>query len=268
MLRRPGMYGRKPLDPTKPRPILEKYLDPKVPLSRVSLPPVTLYQDVDRASKVLNWPMYLNSMLGCCTISAEGHMFGAWSMYATGTEVTFADSQIQLVYSRVGGYVPGNPATDNGCEMAEVLADAAANGMTDVLGKTHKAVAYAAFGNPEDEVLLGQVLDVFGSVYVGFNVQQVIEDEFANDQVWTYAPGQPFIGGHCVCLQRRVPAGSKHGILQYCTWGALQWADFGWQANTVEEAWAVVTDDWVQANGTTVTGLDLQQLLADMQDVG
>jgi hypothetical protein len=29
----------------------------------------------------------------------------------------------------------------------------------------------------------------------------------------------------------------------------------------------VVTQDWLQANGTTVEGLDLQQLLADMQHV-
>jgi hypothetical protein len=266
-LRHPGMYGRQPLDRAKPRPILERYLDAAAPLSAAGLPAVTLHQDVDRCSKVLNWPMYLNNQIGDCTIAAIGHMHGAWSQYASGTEVMFTDSQIQTVYSRVGGYVPGQPATDQGCQMSDVLADQARNGMVDVTGKTHKIVAYASFGNPANEVLLGQVLDVFGSVYVGFNVQQVIEDEFSNNGVWTYAPGQPFIGGHAVCLQRRVPAGSKHGILQYVSWGALTWADFGWQANTVEEAWAVVTESWLQANGTTVTGLNLQQLLADTKDV-
>jgi hypothetical protein len=35
----------------------------------------------------------------------------------------------------------------------------------------------------------------------------------------------------------------------------------------VEEAWVVVTEDWIGANGTSPEGLDLQQLLADMRYV-
>jgi hypothetical protein len=228
---------------------------------------VPLTANVDRASKVSSWPMYLNDLLGDCTIAEEAHAFGALSMYGSGTEAVFSDSVITSTYSRVGGYVMGDASTDNGCVMSSVLADARAVGMVDTSGKQHKLVAYAKMGNPADEVLLGQLLDVFGTVDVGFNVQASIETEFSNGGVWTYTPGEPFIGGHCVALQHRASAGSQHGILQYITWGATQWADFGWQANCVEEAWAVISIDWVQANGTTVEGLDIQQLLADMPDV-
>jgi hypothetical protein len=194
-------------------------------------------------------------------------MFGAWSTYAGVPEVLFSDDEIIAAYSAVGGYVPGDPGTDNGCVMADVLEYLKRTGMTDTSGKVHKVVGYAALGNPADEHLLGQVLDVFGSVYVGFDVQRHMMDEFEAGQVWTWRRGDELVGGHCVPLQRRLPAGTRHGILEYVTWGAVQHADFGWQAHAVGEAWAVVTYDWLNASGRTVEGLDLRQLLADMRYV-
>lgn len=264
----PGKYGRKPLDRSKVGLILEKYLDPRTPLSTAGLPPVSWTSDVDRSSEVSSYPMYLNDQLGDCTIAGLGHLFGALSVYGGSSEVLFADSEIQTVYSRVGGYVPGQPSTDQGCECIDVLNDNAANGITDTAGTLHKIEAHAMLGNAADEMLVAQCLDVFGSLYVGFNVQQQIENEFSAGQVWTWTPGQPTIGGHCVVLQRRYATGPGiHGVLEYVTWGARQRADFGWQAGAVEEAHVVVTSEWIQKNGTSVAGLDLQQMLADMQDV-
>jgi hypothetical protein len=265
MPRQAGKYGRLPLDPGRPRLTLERYLNPRAALTRAGLPPVPLSQDVDRASTVNSWPMYCNDVLGCCTISGIGHMYGAWTQYAAGAEALFTDDQIQAVYSRVGGYVPGDPDTDQGCNMQDVLQDQRAEGITDTAGRVHKVAGFAAFGNPADEDLLGQVLDVFGTVYVGINCQASILTEFSDQQPWTWTPGEPVEGGHAICLQRRL--GSGDAPLEYVTWGALQAATTDFQANAAEEAWAVVTEDWLRASGTTVEGLDLQQLLADMRYV-
>lgn len=265
MPRQAGKYGRRPPDPTRRRLTLERYLDPRTALSRAGLPPVPLSRDVDRASKVKAWPMYLNDRLGDCTIAAIGHMYGAWTQYAAGAEALFGDDQVQAVYSRVGGYVPGDEGTDGGCVMQDVLADQEATGITDCADRVHKVAGYAAFGNPADEVLLGQVLDVFGTVYVGINCQASILTEFSAGKPWTWTPGEPVEGGHAICLQRRL--GSGRAPLEYVTWGALQSATTGFQAHAAEEAWAVVTQDWLRANGTTVEGLDLRQLLADMRHV-
>lgn len=265
MPRQAGKYGRRPFDPARRRLTLERYLDPRVRLSRTGLPPVPLTQDVDRASEVTSWPMYLNDQLGDCTIAAVGHMYGAWTRYASGFEALFSDNAVQETYSRVGGYVPGDPSTDGGCVMADVLADQKANGLVDAAGKAHKVAGYAAFGNPADEDLLGQVLDVFGTVYVGINCQASILTEFSDRQPWTWTPGEPVEGGHAICLQRRL--GSGDAPLEYVTWGALQPATTDFQANAAEEAWAVVTQDWLRASGSSVEGLDLRQLMADMADV-
>lgn len=264
-MRQAGKYGRLPMDRGAPRLTLERYLDPRNVLHRGGLPVVPLTEDVDRASEVASWPMYLNDQLGDCTIAGIGHCYGAWSQYGSGTEALFADSEIQAVYSRVGGYDPNDPSTDQGCVMSQVLADQVSNGITDTSGKLHKVAGYAAFGNPADAELLGQVLDVFGSVYVGINVQQSMEQEFADGQPWDWTPGDQIVGGHAICLQRRL--GDAGVPYEYVTWGALEKATAGFQANAVEEAWAVVTEDWVRANGTTVEGLDLQQLLSDMRYV-
>jgi hypothetical protein len=266
--REPGKYGRLPFDPERPHLILEKYLDPRNPLSRAGLPPVPLSQDVDRASEVTDWPMYLNDTLGDCTIAGEGHMFGALSRYGLGTEAIFSDAVIQATYSRVGGYVPGDPSTDQGCMMIDVLADAKANGITDTAGHVHKVAGSARLGNPANELLLGQVLDVFGSAYVGINCQASIQTEFADNEPFTWTRGEPIEGGHCIVLQRRRPASTVGGgVLDYVTWGALASATVGFQAHAAEEVWAVVTEDWLKTNGFSVSGMNLAQLLSDMADV-
>jgi hypothetical protein len=268
-----GKLGRKPLDRERPRLILEKYLDPRVKLSTAGLPPVSFSQDVDRSSQVSQIPMYCNDTLGCCTIAGLGHLFGAVSVYGGRPEVLFSDSEIIKTYSRVGGYDPnqvqpdGTNPTDQGCECIDVLNDAVTNGMTGTDGAAHKIEAHAMLGNPADEELLAQCLDVFGSVYLGFNVQQHMMTQTQDGQVWTWQPGDTEIGGHCVVQQRRYPAGSMHGILEEWTWGERQRADFGWQASAVEEAHIAITPEWIQANGTSVAGLDVQQMLADMQYV-
>jgi hypothetical protein len=266
MARMAGKLGRKPFDPERRRLTLERYLSPRTGMTRAGLPPVPVSTDVDRASKVSEWPLYLNDQLGDCTIAGEGHLFGALSTYACGTEALFADSEVVTVYSRVGGYVPGDEETDNGCVMADVLADARTNGMADTNGEIHKVAAYAALGNPADEELLGQVLEVFGSVYVGINVQQQMMDEFNAGQSWTWTPGAQVVGGHCIVLQRREPEPGS-APLEYITWGAVQPATTQFQAYAAEEAWAVISHDWLQANGTTVDGLDLQQLMVDMHSL-
>src|SRR5271170_2323534 len=106
--REPGHYGRKKPhpEPAHPRVTLEDHVDFTV------LP--VLPSVIDWCSKVKDWPMYLNDQLGCCTWAEVGHALEAWTAYA-GTEVDIPQSYVLTGYEAVGGYVPGNPSTDNGC---------------------------------------------------------------------------------------------------------------------------------------------------------
>jgi hypothetical protein len=266
--RTPGKRGRLPRDLARFAPRLEDYVTG--PLRVTGLPPASGV--IDRCTDVSDWPMYLNDQLGDCTIAGAAHMFAAMSVYAGHPEPSFSDKEIVTAYSAVSGYVPGDPSTDNGADLQTVLEYLRGTGMTDTTGKTHKAAGYAAFGNPADEVLLAQVLETFGSVYVGVELPDSAEQEFADGQPWDWQPGSQIAGGHCIALQKRSVGGT--GVLEYITWGTVQKATRGFQyhyagppGNANGECWAVVTQDWLTASGDSISGLDLSQLLSDLQYV-
>lgn len=248
--RTPGKYGRRPRDTTRWAPTLEHYLTAELPAA----PPI-----VDRATKVSQWPMYLNDQLGDCTCATVGHEIEAWTAYAS-AEVSLADSDILALYEAVGGYVPGDPSTDNGCEIQDVLAYWQRTGVAG-----HKIAAYAALGDCTNLTLMKQCLQTFGTVYLGINCPQSAETQFSAGEVWTVVPGSPNAGGHAIPLQRWDEA--RLGDLEVVTWGSLQRMTMAFAAEYVEEAWVPVSADWVTANGDTITGFNLAQLEADLAAV-
>lgn len=255
-------FGKLPRDHSRFAPALEDYLRPEA----ATLEKVANSDDVDRASQVSSWPVYKNDSVGDCTVAAMGHAFAGMSVYAGKPEPLFDDSEILRAYSAVSGYDPVTGANDNGAQMQDVLAYMRSTGMTDTTGKVHKVVAYAAMRNPQDYTLMTQVLKTFGVAYFGFSCPQSALDQFQNGP-WLYEPDSPVVGGHAIALHRRKPYGSQVGVFSFSTWGALQWATIPFMRHTVDECWAFISEDWLEANGTTPDGLDLNQLLSDMQQV-
>lgn len=256
-------YGRQPRDFSKPALRLEDYL------SAGGLPPAPLV--VDRASKVASWPMYMNGPdpqnppaslngLGDCEIARYGHFIQAATAYASGKMVTVPDSSILTAYEAVAGYDPQTGANDNGSTTQEALAYFQKTGLLDSSGNAHKIAGYAAFGDPTDLDLMRQILNSFGTVFVDINCPQSAQQQFG--QIWEYVPGSPDEGGHAIDLQQVVT--DEDGILHFVTWGALQKATISFVEHYTADAWCVVSNDWIDANGTSIEGLNLTQLLADM----
>jgi hypothetical protein len=69
---------------------------------------------------ITNFGEMLNNQLSDCVAAAAGHMIQVWTA-ANGQEITVPDSAIQQAYQDVGGYVPGDPSTDNGMDMLSFL---------------------------------------------------------------------------------------------------------------------------------------------------
>lgn len=249
-IRKAGRYGRRPRDTSRWAPVLEHYLTGHLPA-----PP----QVVDRASKVAAWPVDLNDQLGCCTIATASHEIQAWTAYAR-TQVILPDDAILSAYEAVGGYVPGDPSTDNGCQVQDVLAYWHSAGIGG-----HRIGAYAALGNPANLPLLKACLYTFGSVYLGLNLPASAEDQFASGVPWSVVPGSPLAGGHAVPLQRWDD--SRAGPVEVVTWGQLQRMTLAFARTYLEEAWVIISQDWIEANGKTVTGLNLAELQADLAAV-
>ena len=271
----PGKFGRLPRDTTRFAPTLEDYLRVHPVTKASGLEPVGPEDDVDRATKVTTWPMYCNGPdpgnppaapdgCGDCTFAEAAHAFTALGVYAGKPQVLFDDAAVLTGYSDVSGYDPATGDNDNGCQMQDVLAYLRTEGLVDTKGHTHKVIAYAALEHPGDIQLLSQVLKTFGYAYLGIDCPVSAQDQFG-DGPWTYVPGSPILGGHCIGLHRRQPYGSRVGVFDLATWGALQPATIGFLQTYVTEAWAVVTQDWIEASGSSCDGIALGQLEADMR---
>lgn len=264
-----GKKGLIPHDPARFAPRLEDYI--RGALRVKNLPPAN--GDIDRCTRITDWGMQGNDQWGDCVEAMMVHADVALNAYA-GHPVTYADDYAITLYSEITGFDPnagpsGNNPTDNGTDVQTALEYWKNTGLVDSSGTTHKLAGYAKFSNPADEVLLAQVLNTFGCVCVGVSLQQDQEDQFANGEPWNYVSGSQFIGGHGITLQQRSVGGV--GVLHYVTWGQVQRATRKFQRYCAGggngEAWAVVTSDWLDANGDSLAGLNLDQLLSDLQYV-
>ena len=66
--------------------------------------------------------MYLNDELGDCVIAGMAHLVGVFTGNAGQVPDQFTADQITGMYSAIGGYVPGDPSTDQGCDERTAMA--------------------------------------------------------------------------------------------------------------------------------------------------
>jgi len=259
----PGKFGAKPRDFSIKAPVFEKYV------TDVRALPVAPLR-VDRMSKVTRWPMYLNDELGDCTDA--GMLHGVSGMTAFSGRVAggamFTNSVAEVMYERTGGYVPGDPSTDNGATLQAVAQFMVSTGVTDTKGNLHKLAAYANVGDPTNLPLLKRVLNTFGTVYCAFDIPESAQQQFADHKVWSVIDGSPIVGGHCIPMQySALGAPNDNRAETFITWGAEQAATAEWVTKYITQAVVLVGNDWIDRNGTTIEGLNMSQLLADMADV-
>ncbi|MCX4750889.1 hypothetical protein OG455_41145 [Kitasatospora sp. NBC_01287] len=237
--------GRLPAQPARPQLRLRDYL------TAGTVPPAPT--TADWQSRVTSWPMYLNDQIGDCTCAAVGHMIQAETTYGQGTTVTVADQDILTTYEKVSGYNPADPSTDQGAVIQDVLAYWQKTGIAG-----HKILAYASVdvGNPAE---IRAAIDLFGSVDVGFNFPASAMTQFNAGQPWDVVKGSKIEGGHSV----PVGAYAADGTLTCVTWGAVQKLTAAFWSTYVDEAWVVITQDWLSAKGLDPQGINLYQLGQD-----
>lgn len=238
--RTPGKLGRKPYDPTRPN-------------LKLRLPRSEAMTTVDWYSRVTEWPMFGNDRYGDCVWAGAGHQIEGWTTYAAGTEARVTDDQVLAAYSAVTGFDPATGANDNGTNMQTAC---------DYLRKVglagHKILG---FGELErDPATLHAALAAFGSVYIGIEVPDSAQSQFAAGQPWDVVPDAQIEGGHCVLIVG-YDADTQEWLV--VTWGAIQRVTQAFFDAYLEEAWALVTQDWIEANGNTPAGEAVAALGAD-----
>lgn len=236
-----GKLGCLPNDPAKPRLLVRDYTRPGLP----SPPPAA-----DWHTAVAAWPVYLNDRIGDCTCAEVGHQIESASTYGQGITAEVADADVLALYELAGGYVPGDPTTDQGAMIQDVL-----NAWRKTGCGGHQCVAFAELDITNLTEIRSAVAD-FGSADIGFVVYQGDMDAFNAGHQWdtTYAQGTE-LGGHSVEV-----AGYDTGGITLITWGHVQYATWDWWNSRVDEAWLVIQPEWLNTAGDSPGGLDLYQL--------
>jgi hypothetical protein len=199
-----------------------------------------------------------NNSLGCCTISAAGHLIQAWTGNAAPPGFVPADSDILTAYEQSCGYKPGDPSTDQGGVEIDVLGYWKNTGIAG-----RKIAAYASI-NPKNVQEVMQAIDLFGGIYTGVSLPTSAQNQVGS--LWDVTASSPGDaggwGGHALPILQYDSTG-----LTCITWGAKQKMTWAWLQAYMDEAYAIITQDWIEADGQAPSGFNLAQLQADLAQI-
>ncbi len=228
---------------------LANYLRPAV------LPPPP--PQADWSTKVASWPMMMNNTIGDCTVAAAGHCIEEWTT-DVGDPVIVPDATIVAVYSVVSGYDPKTGQHDVGANELKVLNYWRQQGIG---GHTIRAYAALEPGNLDH---VRDAVFLFGNCYIGLAMPLSAQTQ----AIWSVPPGGPACqgapgswGGHAVPVVAYDPQG-----LTVVTWGALKRMTWGFWSAYCDEAYALLSDDFLTSDKTPA-GIDLASLEQDLAEV-
>jgi hypothetical protein len=206
---------------------------------------------VDYFSGVDAWGMLGNDQYGDCVEAGICHIVEQDSDYATGTEQVLGDADALGLYAAITGFNPDDPNTDQGTYTQDAYMF-----WRKVGAAGHQIAAYASV-TLDDWTMIGNAVNQFGQVGIGFNFPASAMDQFNAGQPWTVVNGSPIDGGHYVVL-----VGYDADWLYVVTWGQVQKMARAFWAKYVDEAWVSITQDTVTAQGANAYGgiLDLAAL--------
>jgi len=235
----------------KPRREDPRTLELRTYLTELPAPPASSTRYTLVASSA--WGMDGNDQYGDCTCAAAAHMALEWSANANppGSQPTLA--QILAAYNVVDGGV------DQGADMLTVLQYWQQTGIgSDKIGP------YLEIDQANhDEVMYA--VDELGGVYLGVELPDFAVQGDMLTTPWalpagstSYPPPDPN-NGHCIAI-----VGYDADWLYVVTWGEVKQMAWGFFDAYADEAFAVVSPDWVDPAGESPSGLNMAQLQADL----
>jgi hypothetical protein len=223
--------------------LLKNYLTSALP----SPPPAfdnlaTVYSKLKVATPNTLFPMDGNDTYGDCTIAALAHASTVFDGLISKKKV-WPQSSVEKLYFHLSG------GADTGLNELDVL-----NYWQSHTAAGDKILAYAKI-DVKNHTHVQQAIRLFGGVYLGFQVQQNCQQEFAARQPWT--PGPLTNDGHAVFAV----AYDAQGVT-VLTWGDTQKGIWGWWDECVDEAYAILPPEAKKADFDP--GFNFDQLKADL----
>lgn len=205
-----------------------------------------------------------NDKWGDCAQAGAMHLIQT-ETYNSGHYLHGTEEQTLRLYSAVTGFDPkaGAPdenPTDQGTVLLDLLRYWRDEGIevTDRLGRIvkHRILGWAAL----DITSVAQhryALDVFGGTYLGIQCPRSAMEDTSN---WKYSPESFIEGGHCINGE-----GQGHDGGHVKSWGKSIPHTWEFMHHYLDEGYVVISEFWLDRQGKTPSGLDLDGLLKVMK---
>jgi hypothetical protein len=227
--------------------------------TKLPVPPAS----VDWTHGITDFGMMMNDTLGDCTCAAVGHALQIWSANVL-VEKTIPDSCVLELYEKACGYVPGDSSTDQGGIEQNVLKYLLNTGIPLSDGTHDKILGFMEV-DPRNINDIKITINDFGVAYIGIEVPNSIFDSITGEpkKTWEYDPNTTIEGGHAIVCVSYDDIGPT-----VISWGSLYKMTWEFFTNYTEEAYAIVSPDWIASTGKSPLGMtvdELNQLMAGIK---
>lgn len=205
----------------------------------------------------VQWPMWCNDRLGCCTQVSVASAILTWSGSAL-SPIALDDAQVVKNYGDQSGYVPGQPATDRGAVEVDVLSRWCQEGY-ERPGQTRDYLTAYGYINPRDTASVQRAIAMLGGLYIGLFLPQYA---CVGDKDWVLDPfaDRSIAGGHAVWLH-----GYDSEWLYLNTWGAPRRMSYRFFAAYCDEAYGLISrQNWTTLKGVSPIRETLDELVQEL----
>jgi hypothetical protein len=218
-----------------------------------SLPPVLpAYTNIERVKKGTKltditkiYPMDGNDKYGCCGFAGAAHKTTTYHGLVNKKKIPTASAVVKEYFKFTGNQ-------DSGVVLLDALNYWRKTG---IFGE--KILGFVKI-NPKNHDHIKLAIQLFGGVYLGFNVQENAIKDFQNRIPWT--PGKLTGNGHCVTGED-----FDQNYLNILTWGNDIEATWAWVDYCVDECWCILHQE-AKTPGFA-PGYNIDQLLTDLQAI-
>ena len=211
----------------------------------------------DMINRTKTWPMLANDKYNCCTSAAAGHMVHHWTE-ENQHNVFLTDADVIQSHSRLTGNHLLEPVS-----MLEALKLWRNTG----IGK-HQIHSFLSAGHANPDHLRA-IIFLFGGAYIGMDLpnfafsgspEEILSAQWETNSGRSPDDAAPRIeNGHCVAA-----IGYDENAIYVVTWGLIKPMSWDFFTTYNDEAFAVLSTDWVEEDRKAPSGFSLQALEDDI----
>jgi hypothetical protein len=210
---------------------------------------------VDR-DQVPSWGMMANDRYGDCVWAAFAHLVMGWTA-GNGSLWIPSDDEVLQAYASTG-FDPSTGQGDNGTNELDALNYMRSTGMAG-----HKIGAYVSLDTSNIQEIKTAIY-LFGGILLGVSLPLSAEGEpnwdFPPDDGNTRDSTPGSWGGHGIC-----GLGYDSTFINIITWGAPLPVDWSFWSQYMDEAYAIISPDFITGDKPAPNGFDMPTLINDLQ---